>query len=421
MTRSVAPPRLVAFTLRAAAALLVAVAFGLGLIQLLLRPPMSDLQALALYMLASAVVTVAVGALAVLAMDRNGATTLRTRIALSAVIGALVGLMNVLIVSRLMFVSTAHDLRLLAALIGFSSLVALGFSGWVASRVSAQLQTVGGRIRTLAEGDYTTRLEPMGADEISRQARDLNELARRLAASAEAREALDRERRDLTIAISHDLRTPLASIRAMAEALTDHVVIETAEVDRYHATIRKEVERLTRMVDDLFQLAQMDARALVLDRRPVSLSEVAAEVVDAMQARAAAAGLDLSLGPCDPLPPIALDGSLVERAITNLVGNAIEHTPAGGSVTVTVHAAGGEHRLTVTDTGEGIAPTDLDRVWEPFFRADRSRQRTSGHADGAGLGLAIVRGVVEAHGGRVGLSSGNAGSTFTLVLPAAAS
>lgn len=405
-------------TLRAVAAIVVAVAIGMGLVQLLLRPPISDLQALGVYMLVSSAVTVAIGAIVVLAMDRAGRTTLRTRIALGAVIGAMVGLLNVLIVSKLMFVSTAHDLRLLAALVGFSSLVALGFSGWVASRISRHLEVVRQRIRGLAAGDYTTRIQPVGAGEISRQARDLNELAELLQASAEARESLDRERRDLTIAISHDLRTPLASLRAMAEALTDGVVSEANEVSRYHSTIRREVERLAQMVDDLFQVAQIDSGALALDRRPISLTEVAAEVTDGMQARAAAAGIALRLDPFAILPPIALDGMLMERAVANLVANAIEHTPRGGSVVVAAQHLGEMHRLSVSDTGEGIASDNRERVWEPFFRADPSRNRVPGRAQGAGLGLAIVRGVVEAHGGTVRLASGERGSTFTIDLPA---
>lgn len=403
---------------RAVAAILVSVAVGLVLVQLLVRPPLSDLQALGVYMLGSAVVTVLAGGVAVQAMDRAGATALRTRIALGAVMGAFIGLLNVLIVAELMFVSTAHDLRLLAALVGFSGLISVGFSIWVSSRVSGQLEAIGGRIRGLAAGDYHTRVDPIGADEISRQARDLNELARLLQSAAEAREALDRERRELTVAISHDLRTPLASIRAMAEALTDGVVIEPDEVARYHSTIRKEVERLARMVDDLFQIAQIDAGALPLDRRPVSLTEVAAEVTDGMQARAAAAGIALRLADADPLPPIALDGALVARAVGNLVANALEHTARGGAVVVSTERRGRMHRLSVADNGEGIAPANRDLVWEPFFRADPSRNRTGGRADGAGLGLAIVRGVVEAHGGAVGLTSSERGSTFTVDLPA---
>ncbi len=414
-TRPVEP---LALLVRASLAILAAVTMGLGLAEVFLAPPMDDLQALAVYMLASCVVTVGAGALVVLALDKAGATSLRTRIALGAVVGAVIGLLNVLIVAQLMFVSTSHDLRLLAALVGFSCVVALGFSWWVASRVSGQLESVRRRIQGLAAGDYTTRLEPTGAGEISRQARDLNELARRLEQSAAAREMIDRERRDLTVAISHDLRTPLASIRAMAEALTDRVVVDADEVSRYHATIRTEVERLSRMVDDLFQVAQLDSGARTLDRRPLSLHEVAAEVVDGMQARAAAAGIALTLRSPETLPTLSLDGALMARAAGNLIANAIEHTPAGGEVVVAVGRAGRGQRLSVADTGEGVDPALKERIWEPFFRADPSRNRAAGGSGGAGLGLAIVRGVVEAHGGLVSVaSSEGGGSVFAIEIP----
>jgi len=404
---------------RAAIWLTGAVGAGLVLVQLLLAPPASELWLLGLYMVGSGVVTMVTGGLAVRTFDRAGTLSLRAKITFGAIVGALVGLMSVLIVARLMFISTAHDLRLLAALIGFSSLVSLAFSAWVATRISADVRAVTARVAGLAAGDYRTRLALPGHDEVARVAGQLDQLAALLAASDEARDALERERRDFTIAISHDLRTPLASIRAMAEALADGVVEEPAEVQRYHAATRHEVERLASMVDDLFQLAQMDAGALALDRLPVSLGDIAAEVVDAMDARAAAAGVRISLQVEGAPPPIMLDGSLMERAVGNLLANAIEHTPPGGRVDVRVNARGGHHEISVNDTGPGIAATDLDRVWDRFFRAERSRSRAGGQARGAGLGLAIVKGIVEAHGGEVlANSSAGAGATFVLSIPA---
>lgn len=405
---------------RPVAAVVFAVVVGLLLVEGLLRPPADDLRALGMYMLGSAITTMIVGGVAVRLFDRAGVIGLRPKIAFGAVVGACVGLLNVLIVSKLMFVSTAHDLRLLAALIGFSALVSLTFSGWVASRVTAQVEVLSRRIRSLATGDYATRLSPIGADEISRQARDLDELASLLQTAAEARARIDQERRDLTIAISHDLRTPLGSIRAMAEALTDGVVHDTAEVARYHLAIRGEVDRLAGMVDDLFQISQIDAGVLPLDRQRVALQEIAAEVTDAMQARAAVAGIALALTVTEALPLIAVDGALVERAVGNLIANAIEHTPRGGHIEVAVMSIDQVQRLTVTDTGPGIEPTHRDRVWDAFFRVDPSRNRALGQSQGAGLGLAIVRGVAEAHGGRVTLDSTlGQGSTFAIELPAA--
>jgi signal transduction histidine kinase len=258
----------------------------------------------------------------------------------------------------------------------------------------------------------------VGQDEVARLAADVNVLADRLEAAEAQRAALEQERRDFTIAISHDLRTPLASIRAMAEALDDGVVTSADEVHRYHSTIRREVERLGRMIDDLFQLSQMDTGSLPVNRQTVAIEEVAAEVVDAMQAQAAARGITLSLEVDEDVPMVPLDGALLERAIRNLVSNALEYTPAGGRVTVSVLRDGSGLALRVRDTGQGIRPEDLPRVWDRFFRAERSRTRMSHSSDGAGLGLAIVRGIAEAHGGSVQAQSApQQGAAFTIRLP----
>ena len=174
------------------------------------------------------------------------------------------------------------------------------------------------------------------------------------------------------------------------------------------------------MIGDLMELAQIDAGALRLQRRPVSLGEVAAEVVDAMQARASRRGVQLALRvEGDPSPAFPLDGTRMERAVANLVRNALEHTPEPGRIDVVVRASDGSVTLSVEDTGEGISATDLPRVWERFYRGERSRRRNGDGAAGTGLGLAIVRGIVEAHGGTVDAqSSPGAGSVLTIHLPA---
>lgn len=399
-------------------ALALAIGSGILLVEVMMSPPGDELRTLAGYLSLSGVATVGIGWLALSMADRLLGLTLRTRAFLSSAIAGAVALLNVIIVAQLMFVSTAHDLKLLIALVVFSAIVTAFFSWWVAAAVAGRVERIASSVRLLARGEFDTRLEAEGNDEVARLIEDVNTLAVRLQAADEQHAALDRERRELTTAVSHDLRTPLASLRAMTEALSDGVVDDPQEVHRYYGTMRREIEHLSRMIDDLFELAQMDAGALRLNSQRVSLQEIAAEVVDAMQASARLSNVELSLDVTGAPPVLSMDGARVERAMANLLRNALEHTPSGGRVEVLVAAADGHVELRVADTGDGIDPEDLPHIWDRFYRAEKSRRRSAGNGDGAGLGLAIVRGIVEAHGGAVDArSSPGGGAIFSLRLP----
>ncbi len=264
----------------------------------------------------------------------------------------------------------------------------------------------------------TPSLELSEGDEVARLADDVASLSAKLDATERERARLDRERVELTAAISHDLRTPLASVRAMAEALADGVVEEESERHRYYMLMQREVERLNRLIGDLFDLAQIDAGALRLEKRMLPLQEIVSEVVEGMRPQAERGGIDLRFEePQEDLPDVQIDGARFERAVANLVRNAIEHTPAGGLIRASVCREPGWLALSVADNGEGFDASEADQVWTRFYRGDKSRGRKPG-ADGAGLGLSIVRGFVEAHGGRVECKSApGAGATFTVRLP----
>ena len=402
-----------------AAVLALALAIGAAVLltELTMSPSWAELRKLAIYLALAGVASAGLGWVALRGADRMLGTGLRGRAFLSSVIAGAVALLNVIIVGRLMFVSTEHDLNLLLTLVIFSAVITAFFSFSVAATVAGRIENIAAAIRLLAHGAFATRLAPNGNDEVARLSEDVDLLAARLQAADDQRAALDRERRELTAAISHDLRTPLASLRAMTEALNDGIVDEPAEIRRYYATMRREIERLSGMIDDLFELSQLDAGALKLERLPISVQDIAAEVVDAMQAAARLAGVELILNVDSSPPEIEVDGGRIERAIGNLVRNALEHTPGGGRVLVSVAATNGNVDLRVADSGSGIAPSDLPHVWERFYRADTSRGR-NGNGDGAGLGLAITRGIVEAHGGSVeAISGGGDGATFVLRLP----
>ncbi|MEX2229788.1 MAG: HAMP domain-containing sensor histidine kinase [Dehalococcoidia bacterium] len=401
----------------ALAALAAAVAVGVTLFVLLMSPGRRDLADLALYLVITGLATLAAGWAALRTSDARFGLSLRAKAFLAATVGSAVGLVNVYVIARLMFVSTTHDLPLLVTVLVFSGVLAVFFSLLVAATVTDRVRTIAGAIRGIAAGDYDTRITLDGGDELVALAADVDQLADRLQAAERQRDELARERRELTAAISHDLRTPLASFRAMVEALSDGVV-EPPEVDRYLRTMRREIDRLGRMLDDLFELAQIDAGALRLDRRPLTVQEIVMDVADAMQALAAQAQVALEVDIDAGGPPLAIDGARMERAVANLVRNALEHTRAGGRIALRVAAGPRDVAVTVEDDGEGIPADVLSHVWERFYRGDRSRTRGSGSGDGAGLGLAIVRGIVEAHGGTVeARSTPGTGSAFTIRLP----
>jgi signal transduction histidine kinase len=361
--------------------------------------------------------SVSLGWVALRMADRLLGPGLRGRAFLSSAIAGAVALLNVIIVGQLMFVSTEHDLKVLMALVVFSAVITAFFSLSVASTVAGRIENIADAVRLLAVGDYQLRLAPNGNDELARLSQDVRQLAARLQAAEDQRTALDRERRELTIAISHDLRTPLASLQAMVEALSDGVVDEPTEITGYYATMRRELARLSRMVDDLLELSQLDAGTLKIERRLISVRDIAAEVVDAMQAPARLAGVELSLSADSSAVAINVDGARIERAMGNLVRNALEHTPRGGRVQLYVASAEGHVEIRIIDNGRGIDQSDLPHIWDRFYRADTSRAR-NGKGDGVGLGLAITRGIVEAHGGSVTAESQpGSGSTFTLRLP----
>ncbi len=235
-------------------------------------------------------------------------------------------------------------------------------------------------------------------------------LAVRLAMEERSRRQIEEARRQLVAAASHDLRTPLASLRLLVESIDDGVV--TGETrDRYLGEIRTHVAVLSDLVDDLFELSRIEAGDISWAMRQVELGDLIGDTVAAMRAPAAERGVKIAA----ELPPghvvAQANAEKVQRVLFNLIQNAIRHTPADGSVTVRARSEGGDVEVEVSDEGEGIPAADGERVFEAFYRGDAARG-----SEGAGLGLAISRAIVEAHGGKIWLEPGSPGTKvhFTL-------
>jgi signal transduction histidine kinase len=239
----------------------------------------------------------------------------------------------------------------------------------------------------------------------------------RLAQARSRERALEASRRELVAWVSHDLRTPLAGLRAMSEALEDQVVVDPREVGAYHTQIRREVDRLSLMIDDLFELSRIHAGALRLSPRPVALEDVVAEVLASAEPVARAKGVRLA-GSAVRGMPIFVDSAEFGRALRNLVINAIRHTPSDGSVEVMGDVRDDMARFSVSDACGGIPPDDLPRVFEVAFRGEAAR--TPGPQAGGGLGLSIARGIVEAHSGQIAVRNTGPGCQFMIRLPLAA-
>ena len=277
---------------------------------------------------------------------------------------------------------------------------------WLLSRRTlSPLRSLGIAARRLGRGDLSQRADTSGPTEIRELAQNFNLMAADL-------EEAERQRRNLTADVAHELRTPLSNIQGYLEAIRDGLVEPSSEtID----TIHGQATQLSRLVDDLRLLAQVESGDLLLERSPVRLEDLLPSCVDAVRPRAAAKNISLEIDFDEALPIVEIDGPRISQVIGNLLENAITHTPQGGRVTLSGTLSQGQAEISVSDTGPGIAPDDLSRIFDRFYRADPSRARATG---GSGLGLTIARRLVEAHGGTIEAeSTPGEGSRFTVRLP----
>lgn len=302
------------------------------------------------------------------------------------------------------------ELMIIAGIAGFAVALLVGRRLTKASRMLlTSVQKV---------GDSGLYIPPTGAlpAELAGLSDGLAAAHERLARSRSRERALEASRRELVAWVSHDLRTPLAGLRAMAEALEDQVVVDPRTVSTYHTQIRRETDRLSAMIDDLFELSRIHAGALRLTRRLVGLEDLVAEVLASAEPVARAKGVRLA-GSAVRGMPIYVDSAEFGRALRNLVINAIRHTPSDGTVEVLGDVQEGMARFSVSDACGGIPPGDLPRVFDVAFRGEAAR--TPAPQGGAGLGLSIAKGIVEAHAGQIAVRNAGPGCQFVIRLPLA--
>ena len=324
---------------------------------------------------------------------------LRRQAVMTGAIAAVQVLVTVALFVALMFVSS-HDAFFTILATAYCALLALLAARLLSRRVLDDVRAVEAGLAAVGEGRRDVQLGVGGEDEIARLAREVESMVDRLARTEAARN-------DLVAAVSHDLRTPITSLRLLVEALDDDIV-DAQERRSYLAKLRTHVAALGALIDDLFELSRLRAGDIRWSMERVRLRELVTETVEAMR-RDDAPRLLVDV-PVD-LAPARAAPEQIQRVLFNLIQNAIRHTPADGSVTVRAEAAGGEVHIEVADTGSGIAAADRDRVFEAFVQGGA---RSNGSA---GLGLAISRAIVEAHGGRIWLGSSTDGTSIRFTLP----
>jgi signal transduction histidine kinase len=372
----------------------------------------SDLVFIALWTFVAAVVISVIGILLLRPLGARSLSLMFTVVVAASVLASMAGVG--VIAFRMM--ATPGDRNVMLTLIPIGALAGFAVALVVARRLIKASRAISDAVQGVGEsGVYIPPQRTLPA-ELAELSEALTIAYDRLAQARTRERALEASRRELVAWVSHDLRTPLAGLRAMAEALEDQVVTDPREVSQYHTQIRREVDRLTLMIDDLFELSRIHAGALRLSRRMVGLEDLVAEVVASAEPVARSKGVRLT-GAAVRGMPVFIDAAEMGRALRNLVTNAIRHTPSDGVVDVLAEMQGGMACVSVSDACGGIPPEDLPRVFDVAFRGESAR--TPGPQEGAGLGLSIARGIVEAHSGQIAVRNAGPGCQFLVRLPVA--
>ncbi|MBA3262373.1 MAG: HAMP domain-containing histidine kinase [Thermoleophilaceae bacterium] len=353
-----------------------------------------------------------VAAVELLKRRRRHARSLARQLATG--VGASVGLtmVGVGVIALFMFISP-HDGLTMAVLLLLAG--ALGtYSVWALSQGPLDdLHAVRDGLRAVGDGRRDVAISTGARDELAELADAATRMVVQLAEREAERDAAEKGRRDLVAAVSHDLRTPLTSLRLLSEAIESDLVDAATRRD-YLEQMSGHIRSLSALIEDLFELSRLEAGDIQWSMQQVSLDELVAETVEAMRAQADAKRVSVAATVPAGIDPARADPERLQRVLFNLIQNAIRHTPADGSVTVLAEPCGKGVELEVADTGEGLSEEDRGRAFDPFYRGGNGKARSPG---GSGLGLAICRAIVEAHGGEIWFADSPTGTRVRFSLP----
>lgn len=363
---------------------------------ILMQPPTSDMRALISTLAVTSLISLGIGYILYRRGWARSGSLMRT-LTLTYIWAALLTLFNVGIMQQQMFASD-HDLLLSGVLLLFAAIIASTFGLFVSASVTDGLRQLASTAQQLSEGDLSARVEVSGTDEVAQVGLAFNEMAGQLQQLDFQRTELENLRRDLIAWASHDLRTPLTSIRVRVEALNDGVLDDPETEQRYYQSILNDVLALNALFDDMFELAQLDRVDAAVEKTPTSLAELIYDCLDRFQTISEGQRVQMPAYVGADVDPVPLNAAKISRVLDNLLSNALRYTPEGGQIAINANRIGDRVTVTVEDSGSGFDEEDLPRLFEQFYRGEQARTRATG---GAGLGLAIARGVVEAHGGRI--------------------
>jgi signal transduction histidine kinase len=394
--------------------IVVVVALTLLIFVAIMQPVLTEFSEMTLLLSITAGISVLVGMVAYHFGWFQRTSRLRWTLMSGYLLSGVLTFVNVLFTAWRMFINQ-HDRTLATILLIFATCIAMVLGYFLSAAFADKINALREAARAIAAGHFNTRIRVPGRDEVTELAESFNNMAAQLESAAAMREEAEQMRRNLIAWVGHDLRTPLTSVRAMVEALADGMVDDPATAARYLRTAKRDIHALSLLIDNLFEMAQIDAGGLQPDRQPNSLSDLISDTIESFHSLTEEKGIKLQGQVTPGVDPVTMDARLIGRVLTNLISNAIRHTPSGGAIQVNARTVVGGVEVSVRDSGEGIRPEDLPHVFEQFYRGEKSRSRATG---GSGLGLAIVKSFVEAHGGSIRAESRvGEGSRFTFFLP----
>ena len=401
--------------------LIVSLALAGALLSIWMQPPSSDLRALLYFMAGSGLITITIGFVLFRTGILRRLPSFRWALIGSTALTVLLLVFNVWFTAQQMFFNVEHDLILMIVLLMFGGMLAVIFGSFITNMLTDSIQDLSDASRELARGNWQARVPIHGRDELAQLAQTFNSMLDTLQEVESQKQQLEESRRSLIAGISHDLRTPLTSMRVMVEAIQDGLIPDDETCERYLANIIHEIEHLSHWVNDLFDLAQLDLGAPPLHYEHTSLRDLISDTLSSLRAQAESWQLHLVSEIATDLDTVYLAPDKIQRVLNNLLANAIAHTPHGGRILLRADQVDRTLHLSVHNTGSVIPAENLPKLFQRFYRGDPAREsRTIGQRS-AGLGLAIAKGFVEAHGGEIRVdSSPDEGTTFHFTVPEAA-